>query len=56
MAAADPTDKAKVYAEMGIDITYHHDGRVVVDSRPRVVECGVGELETREGNAWRLHD
>jgi hypothetical protein len=27
LAAADPTDKAKVYAEMGIDITYHQDGR-----------------------------
>ena len=43
LAAADPADKAKVYAEMGIDITYHHDGRVVVESRPRVVESGVGE-------------
>jgi site-specific DNA recombinase len=43
LAAADPADKAKVYAEMGIDITYHRDGRVVVESRPRVVESGVGE-------------
>ena len=43
LAAADPADKAKVYAEMGIDITYHQDGRVVVESRPRVVESGVGE-------------
>jgi hypothetical protein len=43
LAAADPTDKAAVYAEMGIDITYHQDGRVVVESRPRVVESGVGE-------------
>ncbi len=42
-AAANPTDKAKVYAEMGIDITYHQDGRVVVESRPRVVESVVGE-------------
>jgi len=42
LAAADPTDKATVYAEMGLDITYHQDGRVV-ESRPRVVESGVGE-------------
>ena len=39
LAAADPADKPKVYAEMGIDITYHQDGRVVVESRPRVVEA-----------------
>jgi site-specific DNA recombinase len=43
LAGADPADKAKVYAEMGIDITYHQDGRVVVGSRPRVVESSVGE-------------
>lgn len=43
LAAADPADKAEVYAEMGIDITYHQDGRVVVESRPRVVESSVGE-------------
>jgi len=43
LAAADPADKAKVYAEMGIDITYHQDGRIVVESRPGVVESSVGE-------------
>ncbi len=42
LAAADPGEKAKVYAEMGIDVTYHQDGRVVVESRPRGVESGVG--------------
>jgi hypothetical protein len=42
LAAADPADKAKLYGE-GIDITYHQEGRVVVESRPRVVESGVGE-------------
>ena len=26
LAAADPADKAKVYAEMGIDIIYHQAG------------------------------
>lgn len=28
---------------MGIDITYHQDGLVVVESLPRVVESSVGE-------------
>jgi hypothetical protein len=27
LAAADPADKAEVYAQMGIDITHHQDGR-----------------------------
>ena len=51
LAAADPADKAKVYAEMGIDITYHQDGRVVVESRPRVVQSGVGE-RTRTSTSY----
>ena len=42
LAAADPADKAAVYTEMGIEVTYHHDGRVLVESRPRVVNDGVG--------------
>ena len=42
LAAADPTDKAAVYEEMGIDVTYHQDGQVLVESRPRVVSNGVG--------------
>ena len=28
--------------EMGIDVTYHQNGRVLVESRPRVVNDGVG--------------
>jgi hypothetical protein len=28
---------------MGIDITHHQDGQVVVESRPRVVESSIGE-------------
>jgi Rad3-related DNA helicase len=55
LAAADPADKARVYAEMGIEITYHQDGRVVVESRPRVVESGVGEPSGDESDqAWRI--
>ena len=46
LAAADPTDKAAVYEEMGIDVTYHRDGRVLVESRPRVVNDGVGGAST----------
>jgi hypothetical protein len=36
LAAADPADKTAVYEEMGIDVTYHQDGQVLVESRPRV--------------------
>ncbi|MFQ5968700.1 MAG: hypothetical protein ACE5MI_14040 [Acidimicrobiia bacterium] len=42
LAQADPVDKAAVYAEMGIEVTYHQDGRVLIESRPRVVNEGVG--------------
>ena len=42
LAGADPTDKAAVYEEMGIDVTYNQDGRILVESRPRVVSDGVG--------------
>lgn len=42
LAEADPADKAAVYAEMGIEVTYQADGRVLVESRPGVVDDGVG--------------
>ena len=42
LAAADPTDKAAVYEEMGIKVTYHQDGQVLVEARPRVENDGVG--------------
>ena len=42
LADADPADKAAVYEEMGIDVTYNQDGRILVESRPRVVSDGVG--------------
>jgi hypothetical protein len=55
LATADPADRAKVYAEMGIDITYHQDGRVVVESRPRVVEapCSARRSEFASGKLKR---
>jgi site-specific DNA recombinase len=37
---ADPKDKADIYQELGISLTYHADGRVLVESRPsRVLKC-----------------
>ena len=42
LAHADPADKSALYAEMGVTVTYNHDGRVLVESRPRVVGDGVG--------------
>ena len=36
----DPADKAAVYAEMRITVTYNQDGRLFVESRPRAVDVG----------------
>jgi hypothetical protein len=38
---ADPADKAAVYAELGISLTYPH-GRSLVESRPACSQEGVG--------------
>jgi len=41
----------------GIDVTYHQDGRVLVESRPRVVNDGVGGLSPQDDHpGWRLQD
>lgn len=42
LQAADPAQKAEVYAELGIFVTYHPDRRFLVEARPRVVDVGVG--------------
>lgn len=42
IAQASPADREVVYAELGIHLTYHPDGRVEAESRPRVVDDGVG--------------
>jgi len=51
LAAADPTDKAAVYEEMGIDVTYHPEGSISTKMFPRGVKVRVGggipELTTR---------
>jgi hypothetical protein len=56
LAAADPADKAAVYEEMGIDLTYHQNGRVLAESRPRVANDGVGGTSPRDHNdpTWRV--
>ncbi len=59
LTEADPADKAAVYAEMGITVTYQQDGRVLVESRPGVVNDGVGgatqTLSTRDPwEAWLI--
>ena len=41
----DPDIKAAAYAELGINVTYHADGRALLESRPRidgVAGVGVG--------------
>ncbi|MEO5837289.1 MAG: hypothetical protein ABIQ73_20035 [Acidimicrobiales bacterium] len=42
LAQADPDIKAAAYAELGITVTYHPDGRALLESRPRVGDDGVG--------------
>ena len=42
LADADPEDKAEAYAELGVSLTYHTDGRVAVQALPRGVKVRVG--------------
>ena len=42
LAKADPEDKRAVYDELGVNLTYHQDGRVHVAAGPRVLKDGVG--------------
>jgi hypothetical protein len=44
LASADPEVKAATYADLDISVTYHADGRAVLESRPRVDwVAGVGD-------------
>lgn len=43
LADADPADKAELYAELGVSLTYHADGRLAVEALPRGVDVRVGE-------------
>ncbi len=42
IAEADPADKAALYKELGIDLTYEPDGRILVEARPRRLSVCVG--------------
>ncbi|MGZ4715681.1 MAG: hypothetical protein ACXWCB_03160, partial [Acidimicrobiales bacterium] len=42
LANADPEDKRAVYDELGVNLTYHQDGRVHVAAGSRVLRDGVG--------------
>ena len=42
IADASPADKATLYRELGIELTYHPDGRVLVEARPAWANERVG--------------
>jgi hypothetical protein len=42
LANADPEDRAQLYAELGVTLTYHTSGRVAVEALPRGLEVRVG--------------
>jgi hypothetical protein len=42
LALADPKIKAAAYAELGVTVTYHQEGRALLESRPQ--PSGVAEV------------
>jgi len=42
LAEADPQDKAELYGELGVDLTYHPEGSISVKMLPRGVKVRVG--------------
>ena len=42
LAEANPEDKAELYGELGVNLTYHPEGRVSVEMHPRGVNVRVG--------------
>lgn len=42
LANADPADKRAIYDELGVNLTYHPDGRVQVGAGGRVLRVRVG--------------
>ena len=42
LASADGDDKAALYRQLGISLTYHHEGRVTVEALPRGLQVRVG--------------
>lgn len=57
LADADPEDKRAIYDELGVNLTYHPDGRVRVGAGARVLGVRVGGAFTprctRPATAWR---
>jgi hypothetical protein len=51
LAEADPEDKAELYEELGVDLTYHPEGRVSVEMLPRGVKVRVGGA-TQTPSTW----
>ena len=57
IANASPTDKAALYKELGIELIYQPDGRLLVEARPRrlsvCVEGAKHSTSTRDPwEAW----
>jgi len=54
-ATADPELKAKVYAELGVNVTYDRDRRLVVAGATRVTECvwRPDVFKAQTGGRWR---
>ncbi|MDH3307986.1 MAG: zinc ribbon domain-containing protein, partial [Acidimicrobiia bacterium] len=42
LSEADPADKAELYGELGVDLTYHPEGSISVKMLPRGVKVRVG--------------
>lgn len=55
LADADVEDKSALYTELGVSLTYHPDGRVQAETRPRGVEVRVGGAITpfRRALLWQ---
>jgi len=53
LAAADPTDKADLYRELGVTLRYDASGTVTVRAQPRGVDVRVGG-PSRLNPEWRM--
>ena len=52
LADADPEDRAELYRELGVNLTYSPDGRVNVQVLPRGVNVRVGGGLERSLHSW----
>ncbi len=56
IANASLTDKAELYKELGIELTYQPDGRLLVEARPRRLSVCVGGPFTPGHRCMHLAD